>query len=76
MIMFHRRLKNMVYDDEALKNIICDNIRDKEIVWIASQLYCGWNQKDNMEDLENELTKHLLNKEYSRPRPIKPPRYD
>lgn len=62
----------MVYSDTALKNIILENIDNKKLVWVASQLYCNWNQRNTNKELEDELTKYLLNKQYERPRPEKP----
>ena len=70
----------MIYSDEALRNIIIENIWNKRIVYLASQLYykdaiiwdTEYGKKSKIEEYEEELTKRLLNKDYERPRPEKP----
>ena len=70
----------MIFSDEALRNIITENIMNKRIVYLASQLYykneiiwdTEYGKKSKIEEYEEELTKRLLNKKYERPRPEKP----
>ena len=70
----------MIYSNTALKNIIIENIENKRIVYLASQLYykdeiiwdTGYGKKSKIEEYGEELTKRLLNKKYERPRPEKP----
>ena len=64
----------MIYSDEALRNIIIENIWNKRVVYIASELYYKNNVlfDEKVEEFEQELTQRLLNKDYERPRPEKP----
>lgn len=64
----------MIFSDEALRNIIIENIWNKRVVYIASELYYKENVifDEKVEEFEQELAQHLLNKEYERPRPEKP----
>ena len=52
-----------VYSETALKNIILEHIDDKRVVALASRLYYG-NPRNNTDELEQELTARLLNKNY------------
>ena len=64
----------MIFSDEALRNIITENIWNKRIVYLASELYYKKNviYDEKVEEFEQELTQRLLNKKYERPRPEKP----
>ncbi len=64
----------MIFSDEALRNIIIENIWNKRVVYIASELYYKNNVlfDEKVEEFEQELTQRLLNKDYERPRPEKP----
>ena len=62
----------MIYSDNALRNIIIENIDNKSNVNVACKLYCVPQPLKERDRLETLLTKHLLNKEYERPRPEKP----
>ena len=64
----------MIFSDEALRNIITENIWNKRVVYIASELYYKKNviYDEKVEEFEQELTSRLLNKDYERPRPEKP----
>ena len=61
----------MSFSDEALKNIIIENIDDKVIVGIAGRLYQGWLPSDERKECEYKLTTLLLNKQYEKDKPIK-----
>ena len=55
------------YTDKALRNIIKENINNKRIVYLAAKIYAGihiWDEAPS--STEDELTKHLLNKQYEK----------
>ena len=57
------------FSDKALRNIILENIHNKKIIRLASELYCNGAWDENADEKEMELTTLLLNKQYERPRP-------
>ena len=57
------------YSDNALRNIIIENINNKRIVRLASLLYTEGAWNEDYEEMETKLTGLLLSKQYERPRP-------